>query len=200
MIYLIITTSICDKYCNVDNYESRKQLYVHSISTALNLIQGLNIKPIIVENNGFRQTYLDDLGCDVVYTNNNDTMYFHKGVTELLDICYCIDKYNICDDDYIIKLTGRYTPLSSHFFNTVIDNINRYDAFVKFMNICQNQYDYKDCVLGFYSIKCKYLKQFKYDGTLSAEVEFATFVRNNVEKDKILEILDLQILCSDKTV
>ena len=69
------------------------------------------VKPIIVENNGLRETYLDELSCDVVYTTNNVSNFAHKGVNELLDIKEVINKYNIQDDDIVIKLTGRYKLL-----------------------------------------------------------------------------------------
>lgn len=68
-------------------FEHRKNRYINSIKSSLELISNdKTIKPIIVENNGHRQTYLDELNCDVVYTNNNDLNVQHKGVNELLDI------------------------------------------------------------------------------------------------------------------
>ena len=73
------------------------------------------IKPIIVENCGYRQTYLDNFNCDILYTNNNVHECIHKGYNELLDIKEVIAKYNISDDDIIIKLTGRYRLLNKDF-------------------------------------------------------------------------------------
>ena len=71
MIYLIITTSINNKVGNND-HEHRKNRYIDCIKSSLKLIENDEmIKPIIVENNGQRNTYLDDLDCDVLYTNNN---------------------------------------------------------------------------------------------------------------------------------
>ena len=97
MIYIIITTSI--------NNIHRQNRYIESINQLLRLINNdLNIKPIIVENNGARQTYLNNLNCEVYYTNNNNNNYIHKGENELLDIKEVINKYKINDDDTIIKM------------------------------------------------------------------------------------------------
>ncbi len=160
----------------------------------LSLIQAdASIKPIIVENNGLRETYLDGLSCDVVYTNNNRFNFSHKGVNELLDIKEVINKYNIQDDDTIIKLTGRYKLLDASFIELVKNNSDSYDAFVKFFNVCTRQYMFDDCVLGLFAIKCKYLNNFEYKCVKSAECEFADHVRQNV--NKIMEITDLKLDC-----
>jgi hypothetical protein len=193
MIYLIITTSINNK-AGVKNYEIRKKRYIESISESLQIIGNDEyLKPIIVENNGKRETYLDNLGCDVVYTNNNDIDFAHKGVNELLDIKDVVNKYNINDDDIVIKLTGRYKLLNVNFINFVKENINTYDAFIKFFNVCTLKYMFDDCVLGLFAIKCKYLRPFFYNCIRSPECEFADYVRKEVEK--ICEVKNLHLEC-----
>lgn len=195
MIYLLITTSINNKVGNND-HEHRKNRYIDCIKSSLKLIENDEmIKPIIVENNGQRNTYLDDLDCDVLYTNNNTLHFQHKGVNELLDIKQVIQHYNINDDDFIIKLTGRYKILDKAFINLIKTNIENYDAFVKFFNVCTLKYMYHDCVLGLFAIKSKYLKIFKYSNpAISPECEFAVFVRN-FAKDKVMEIKTLNLEC-----
>ena len=193
MIYLIITTSINNKY-NLINFEHRKNRYVNSINSLLSLIENdVSIKPIIVENNGLRQTYLDELKCDVVYTDNNNLSLQHKGVNELLDIQEVIRKYNIQDDDVIIKLTGRHNILDLTFINLVKNNIETHDAFIKFFNVCALKYMLNDCVLGLFAIKCKYLKSYIYPLKTSPEVEFSVHVRNNV--NKFMEVDNLNLEC-----
>ena len=59
---------------------------------------------------------------------------------------------------------------------------------------------YNDCVLGLFAIKCKFLKQFEYNPANVAEQDFAeqdfaAFIRNNIEKDKIMEINNLNLEC-----
>jgi hypothetical protein len=193
MIYLIITTSIANKVGS-RNVEHRKKRYIDSIKQLLSLIHAdASIKPIIVENNGLRETYLDELSCDVVYTTNNVSNFAHKGVNELLDIKEVINKYNIQDDDIVIKLTGRYKLLDATFIELVKNNSDIYDAFVKFFNVCTRRYMFDDCVLGLFAIKCKYLNDFSYKCVKSAECEFADHVRQNV--NKIMEITDLKLEC-----
>uniref|UniRef100_A0A6C0H330 Uncharacterized protein n=1 Tax=viral metagenome TaxID=1070528 RepID=A0A6C0H330_9ZZZZ len=195
MIYIIITTSINNKV-GVQNNIHRQNRYIESINHLLELINDdLNIKPIIVENNGLRQTFLDDLKCDVCYTNNNIINYNHKGENEFLDIKEVINQYNIKDDDIIIKLTGRYKLLNLNFINLVKNTINNYDAFVKFFNVCTLQYMFDDCVLGLFAIKCKYLKEFKFSFLRSPECEFADYIRKNINKNKLIEVKQLYLEC-----
>ena len=194
MIYIIITTSIINKV-GIQNNIHRQNRYIESIKQLLQLINNdSDIKPIIVENNGFRKTFLDDLNCEVCYTNNNINMYTHKGENELLDIKEVINRYNIKDDDIIVKLTGRYKLLNSNFINLVKKG-NDYDAFVKFFNVCTKKYMFDDCVLGLFAIKCKYLKDFKYHFLKSAECEFANYVRKNINKNNLLEVDQLYLEC-----
>ena len=197
-IYFIITTCIGNKY-GVRHSEHRKQRYIDSISSTLKLIENKeNIIPIIVENNGTRQTYLNDFNCaNVVYTDNNKYNFREKAMNELLDIKHVINKYNINDDDFVIKLTGRYKVLTDSFVKLVEENAYKYDAFVKFFNVCTLEYMKNDCVLGFYAIKCKYLKDFNYDCIKSPEVEFATYVRKNIENIKEVEKLYLECCFAD---
>jgi len=195
MIYIIITTSINNKV-GVQNKIHRQNRYIKCITKVVELINNdENIKPIIVENNGLRQTFLDYLNCDVCYTNNNIINYTHKGENELLDIKEVINQYNIEDDDIIIKLTGRYKLLNLNFINLVKNNINEYDAFVKFFNVCTLKYMFDDCILGLFAIKCKYLKEFKYSFLKSPECEFADYIRKNINKNKLIEVEALYLEC-----
>lgn len=195
MIYIIITTSINNKV-GVQNKIHRQNRYIKCITKVVELINNdENIKPIIVENNGLRQTFLDYLNCDVCYTNNNIINYTHKGENELLDIKEVINQYNIEDDDIIIKLTGRYKLLNLNFINLVKNNINEYDVFVKFFNVCTLKYMFDDCILGLFAIKCKYLKEFKYSFLKSPECEFADYIRKNINKNKLIEVEALYLEC-----
>jgi hypothetical protein len=197
MIYIIITTSINTKY-NGLNAEHRKNRYLNSIHFLLSLIKGdPSIKPIVVENNNLKESYLDELECDIHYTNNNAVSCQHKGVNELLDIQSVINHYNIQDDDIVIKLTGRYKILNLNFINMVKNNRENYDAFIKFFNVCALQFMENDCVLGLFAIKCKYLKQFHYKCWTGPECEFADYVRKNIKNIMEVENLDLECCFAD---
>jgi hypothetical protein len=191
---LIITSSINNKY-GVINENHRKNKYIEAITATLSLIKDMEIKPIVVENNGLRNTYLDELGCDILYTNNNNLETPHKGVNELQDIKDVIEKYKIQDDDMIIKLTGRYVPLKNTFFKNVLDS--HVDALVKFYNVCALQFMPEDCVLGLFAIRSRYLRDFKYQCKFSPEVEFARFVKSSGCSLAEIQMLDLRCCFAD---
>ena len=187
MIYLIITTSIHNRYGTKDADE-RKERYLYAISETLKIVP---YKTIIVENNGTRKTYLDSLQ-EVCYTDNNKHSFKSKGVNELLDIKEVIKRYDIQDDDIIIKLTGRYRLLSSHFLDQINDE---YDAFVKFYGTCSLQFEQYDCILGCYAIRAKYIKLYNpllIDNYRSAEVAFARYVRFCGANVKEIQHLDVE--------
>jgi hypothetical protein len=116
----------------------------------------------------------------------------HKGVTELLDIKDVINRYNIQDDDVVIKLTGRYKMLDLSFINLIKKYSNDYDAFIKFFNVCEKKYMFNDCVLGLFAVKCKYLKNFNYKCIKSPECEFADYIRENISKIAEIKLLHLE--------
>ncbi len=199
MIYLIITTSINHK-TGCESYEMRMERYLYSINQSLQNILPY-YKVIIVENNGNNQTYLDQFKnnpfhkCDVYYTNNNNLYEksLHKGVCELMDIKDAIRKYAIKNDDIIIKLTGRYRVLNSTFFDIIRQNYGKYDAFVKFFNVCTGEYMFNDMTMGLFALKAKYFKMFEYkEKNQSPEVELSTFIRCNCHN--IYEIKDNESL------
>ena len=194
MIYIIITTSIHNKN-GIINFTHRKNRYLQCITSLLNLIKNMkDIRPIIVENNGQDNTYLNDLSCDILYTNNNNSVFGHKGGNELADIKEVINHYHINDDDTIIKLTGRYKILNLDFINLVQNNCETTDAFVKFFNVATKKFhpNMDDCVLGLFAIKCKYLRNFDYQYVKSPESEFAFYVKEFVPNIMKIEKLNLE--------
>jgi hypothetical protein len=198
MIYLIITTSIINRFGLKDPSE-RKARYLYAISETLKYLPE-TICPIIVENNGQRGTYLDsfthgDKPVRVIYTTNNTLNFRNKGANELVDIKEAIGKAGILDEDMIIKLTGRYRILSSAFFNEVIEELNAYDAFVKFFGVCSRRFDDNDCVLGLYALRAKYYKlqnHLAIDNYKSAEIAFSRYVRLCGARVKEVKKLDME--------
>jgi len=194
MIYLIITTSIYNKFGTQDG---RRERYLYSISETLKILPP-EMKPIIVENNAMDHSYLDTLQVDVLYTSNNNRTYKSKGVNEMLDIKQVITTYGIKDDDIIIKLTGRYRVLSSRFFEEVMKN--DHDAFIKFYGTCSLTFDKYDCILGCYAIRCKFIKLYNHlsiDNYQSAEIAFARYIRLCGARFKEVEHLDVECFFSD---
>jgi hypothetical protein len=161
-IYFIATTSIYDET------KLRKMQYINGISLLKQKINDLNIenyKIIIVENNSFRETILNSLDCEVFYTNNNFLRTNNRGYKELKDVHDCINYYNINDEDFIVKITGRYFLNDDSEFMNEIKNINNtnFDCIIKYGSY-SNPVNYKmnDCITGLIGMKCCYVKQIKY--------------------------------------
>jgi len=203
MIYLIITTSI-NNNVGLKNVEERKARYLFAIGETLQHLPS-SIQPIIVENNGKRETFLDEFiyhgkKVPVVYTSNNNFSFKSKGINELMDIHEVIKTIGIQPDDMIIKLTGRYRVFSPIFFEEVINSEKQYDAFVKFFGSCSLQYELYDCILGCYAIRVSFLSMFSpltienYD---SAEIAFARYVRFSGARVKEINHLDVECLFAE---
>lgn len=198
MIYLIITTSINNRFGNIDTTE-RRERYLYAISETLKILPA-HICPIIVENNGERATYLDNFvhngqPVKVLYTTNNSLPFKSKGTNEILDIKEVIQRVGINDDDIIIKLTGRYRLLGSQFLEGVISNQDVCDAFIKFFGTCSLKYEEYDCILGLYALRAKYYKLLNHltiDNYQSAEIAFARYVRICGAAIKEIKILDVE--------
>jgi len=163
MLYLLISTSlVIDNYINYRIYQ-----YIREINNILNIFNKniKNIKIIIIENNGNTNTFLDNFGVDVFYTNTNNILKTqNKGIKEITDILLCIDKYNIKDDDLIVKITGRYILKEDSIFikelTNISDNIEciiRYGNYFDLSSTCKT-----DCITGLIAMKCKYIKQIEY--------------------------------------
>lgn len=204
MIYLIITTSINNRFGTQDANE-RKERYMNAIGESLKVLPH-EIKPLIVENNGKRETYLDNFyhhhrqHVKVFYTENNRQQFKSKGANELMDIKEVIERYGIEDDDIVIKLTGRYRALSSKFFKEIIENENKFDAFVKFFGTCSLKFEEYDCILGCYAMRAKYIKlfnEYSIDNYKSAEIAFARYVRFCGARLKEIDQLDIECSFSE---
>jgi hypothetical protein len=159
MIYFIATA------CLFNNNPERDSQYIKGINILKNVIELHNItdyKIIIVENNGNRNTFLEDLGCIVYYTNNNSLSTINKGYKELQDVLDCITYFDIKDDDFIVKITGRYFLDNDSEFMSVLKNINtiKYDCILKY-GWYGGPVDYKtkDCITALIGMRCYYVKQ-----------------------------------------
>lgn len=203
MIYLIITTSINNKFGLKDDLQ-RKERYLYAINETLKQLPS-EIKPIIVENNGKRETYLDNFyhnnkPVEVYYTNNNKLFFKNKGINELLDIKDVINHFKINDKDVIIKITGRYRSLTPSFFRDVMENENNYDAFIKFFGVCSLRFDKNDCVMGYFALRVQFIKLFKHmtiENYSSAEMALARYIQLSGAHIKVIENLNLECQFAD---
>ena len=193
MIYFIVTTSL------FNNSQIRKKQYIAGIGSLIEKINYLNIKNykiIIVENNKKRDTFLDTLGHEVYYTENNFLPVGNKGYKELQDVLDCIEEYNICDTDFIVKMTGRYILNNNGEFMNIIKNLSdtRYECVIKYGSYF-SPVDYKtnDCVTGLIGMTCSYVKQIeKPSETECVEWQWAK-ITNLIDNDKICIVKNLGI-------
>ena len=198
MIYVLITTSLIDK-----NFNNRKQQYLLGISNTIMYFREvfkknkIDYKFIIIENNNKIDSFLNDFKqySDIFYTNNNNLINNpNKGIKEIIDIHDCIKHYNINDEDFIIKVTGRYIlQENSEFikiFNNYNENIHCIVRYGSFFN--KDDYNINDCVTGLIGLKCKYVKNIEIPDTLTCiEHKWAKTIKNEVP---ILNIISLKKL------
>ena len=193
MIYFIITTSI------FNNCIIRKNQYINGINKLKKIILDLNFenyKIIIVENNGKRDTFLNMLDCEVYYTENNFLQTTNKGVKELQDILDCIDKYNINDTDFIVKMTGRYILNDNSEFMNIIKNIHNtnYDCVIKYGPYFKPvNYKMDDCITGLIGMSCLYVKQIEKPNTNECVEWKWGKVTNLIDYKKIYLVNNLDI-------
>jgi hypothetical protein len=107
--YFIVNVCILD-----DEPSIRDEQYKNGISKLIELTRDMiDIQIVIVENNGSKQKYLEDykndVNCTTFYTNNNRNIETGNiGIKELIDVLNCINRFDIGDDDFIVKINGRY--------------------------------------------------------------------------------------------
>lgn len=201
--YLVITCCIKNEQ-GIRHEVQRRTEYIIAIANALMLLPK-DIIPIIVENScNDGKSFLDVFKCDVLYTKDNhfeeceynkQKWLLHKGINELRDIKKVIEKYNIQDDDMIIKLTGRYLLFQDDIFQMVLKNPTR-DAFLKYYNVCTNEHTDNNMVLGFFALRCKYFKVVEYQNPeKGAEEDFVNFINDYIPKDKIVRLNKLFMRC-----
>ena len=186
MIYFIVTTSL------FNDSKVRKTQYLNGIKKLQSVLNN-QYEIIIVENNGKRSTFLDTLGCKVFYTNNNSLDTPNRGYKELQDILDCISEFNIKDEDFIVKITGRYILTdNSEFIDIVKKDI--YDCVIKY-GAYYNPVNYKldDCITGLIGMRCSYIKQIEMPGhTEAVEWKWAK-TANLIEKVYMVDKLGINI-------
>jgi len=185
------------------DWEIRKKQYLLAISNLINILKpylilenennSKKIKIIIVENeiavtNDNPSSFLDIFDIPVLYTKNNSINSNNKGIKEWEDIQFCINHFDISDNDFIVKMTGRYiniynpenflnneiflenvTNYKPYFFNFLIENFinkiddvdNNYDCLIRYnwYNERPSNIPIEDCITGLIGMRCKYVKK-----------------------------------------
>jgi hypothetical protein len=159
-----------------DESPIRKAQYVEGINTLKAYAGGSRI--IIVENNGPRATFLDRLGCQVLYTSNNKLPTSNKGTKELQDVLDCIRQFQIKDTDFIVKMTGRYVLTDPAEFMQAVQS-DRYDCVIKYgPYFAPVDYKLDNCITGLIGMRCGYVKQIERpDGDECVEIKWGKVTR-----------------------
>ncbi len=205
-IWVIITCSLINL-----NKEIRTREYIAGISKALSTFKDPKYKVVIVENTSkmgqkfslIHKTFLDKFRVPILYTTNNELIYktYNYGIIELVDIKQCINHFQIPDDDFVIKMTGRYRLDDDCPFFDVVDNLDKkpYSAVVRYNQFyCDPSLTKTDlCVTGLIGLKCKYIKQIQnleFDDMRSIEHKWVDVINAiNDEEVCILQKLGLYV-------
>lgn len=156
MIYIIITCCLLDK----DNI-IRQMQYTQAISTIQYFCKNNdNIKIVLVENTGKESSFLDNFNIPVLYTTSNSIETSNIGIKELNDINLCIRHFNIKDDDFIVKMTGRYIIKNPCPFLDKLNDIDKLDCIIRYGSYLEPACSYKkpDCITGLIGMRCKNVK------------------------------------------
>jgi len=162
--------------------------YIHGITKLAEVVQNMQFsdyKIVVIENNGARHTYLDDLveGCkksskvhiDLAYSENNLAGH-EKGYCELQDVFDVISHYQIADEDFIVKMTGRYLLTDDSPFMDVLRHncYQQYECILRYGSFIEPvDYQMKSCITGLIGMQCKYVKQIQYPQNECVEWKWA---------------------------
>ena len=193
-IYVVITTSLIE--CD---FNKRKDLYIKGITQIIQLFKDIpNINIVIVENTSKTSSFLDSFGIPVLYTDTNKIVTNNKGIKEIKDVLKCIKHFNMLDDDFLIKITGRYFVHDDSKFVNIIKNFNvkPYDAILRYGYYTLSEIYMKKCyicVTGLIGMKVSYVKMIEIpDETTDLERKWAEIANTiNYENLCILDTLGI---------
>ena len=121
VVYFVLTASL-------NKAPSRCSQYARGLESLRNETVNLNKehKIIFVEGNGQRTTCLDDLGVEVLYTDNNNATVPHNnyGIKELMDVMASVEHLGMKDSDLLVKMTGRYLLSPGSLFMETLNQID----------------------------------------------------------------------------
>ena len=142
------------------------------------------------------ETFLDKLVPNIFYSQTHNKELHNQGVDEIMAWKAAIKHFCFSDDDMIIKLTGRYIPMSSYLFDSIS---NEFDAF--FYAFPEGRSGYGQVFTGAFGIRCRLLRQYidnvdhiKLEKEMiNIETDMYRFLQscNNI---KYLDRLDMKIL------
>ncbi len=174
--YFILTASLIQNGKEAEREQQYKQAF-QALKASLAEFPTIKAKIIIVENNGKRHTFLDELGADhVVYTDSNLQPITYKGAKEIKDVQEVLRQFNIQGDDFVVKLTGRYTiQKGSPFMKALAERGPNIDAIVRYGSVFDEKPPAKkipDATTGLIGLKAKFVSQIRFIDDIYHAVEW----------------------------
>ena len=172
-------------------FEQRKQEYITSFNSLCSLGYRENIR-IVECVDCTENTFLNGLTDNLFCTKQNYS-FKNKGVNELLNIKYFFEKNDICDDEKIIKLTGRYL-IADDFF---IKEFGNSDYDVMYKKDSHNQVFF-GCLCLKKKVLTDFINQTNFENleskSICIEKTFADFIYGSKYSQK--EIIKMNIKCN----
>src|SRR3990170_5685438 len=149
-IKIVCTAATSTNYSRTDQFNSRKQEYIHAIKT----VQSYGYNPYIFDVSSKRSfSFFESYTSPdrVFYPLVDDNNYRNKGVNEAVSLLAGFRHFKFNDNDMIIKMVGRYYFNSDAFVRLVEANPD-VDVFVKFDS-------YGQAFTGCYAMRFRYSKE-----------------------------------------
>ena len=190
-VHLIFTASSINWSITKQLEGHEEEIYVERIRDTMQKLSDFPVDFYVVENNGKRPTLLDTIeGANILYTDTNKNDW-GIGTKEFFDIHTVCQTYGFEDEDIVVKLTGRYLIAEPTLIEKIFDYEEFADVFMKFYDVSCGKWRHNDCVLGLYGVRYSVLKGFDLElleQPLSPEVVFATYIRETVQPQRIMEM------------
>lgn len=155
---------VCTSALKPQNYEERKQQYIHALSLLKNKY-GFDF--YLVESIANSPTFLDEYCNHICYTHSNDASLVNYGINEAVSLIMAFEQLNFEPDTMIIKLTGRYPLENDEFIKIVEQNM---DA-----DVIARTWHEGDACTGLFAIRLRYFVDF-----LTNHIDFAKMETHNI--------------------
>lgn len=206
-LFFVFTTSLIEK-----DFEIRKEQYSRGLSSLYSAIQEFqlleshtfsDVTIVVTENNGSRETFLDTLPGNrhtVHYTASQKIPTDNKGTKELTDVLECIDRFSMNDNDFLVKMTGRYHIQSNSPFMRELQRLSpQTDAILRYGDYMTNDKKPRPlcnhfCHTGLIGMRVGHVREIEMPGnTVSVETRWAKMA-NSIPADRVIALEDLGLL------
>ena len=200
-VFFVITACLESKRRprTLEEKNIREKQYREGIGQAIEWAQTRpQVHVVIVENNGKRRTFLDDLGVPVLYTCNNTLPTTNIGTKELQDIRDSIEHFEMQDEDFLIKMTGRYKLKTDSKFLHHVDELVRtrkeciiHHGSYEDAKLGKTHFNGRDCITGLIGMTVKHIIMIPFPKTNWEWVEWCwARASNRIDPSKKISMLE----------